>query len=89
MELCNEIWCVIKCSVDGAAFEPEFFKSKQEARNFIKKDAEECMGIYSDYQDFQIVFDLEGMFALIGNKDMSWIWQAFKVTRKIENLCEE
>lgn len=47
------------------------------------------MGIYSDYQDFQIVFDLEGMFALVGNKDMSWIWQAFKVTRKIENLCEE
>ena len=79
MELCD----------DGAAFEPEFFKSEQEARDFIKNDAEGCMATYSDYQDFQIVFDPEGMVALVGNKDMSWTWQGFKVTRKIENLCEE
>lgn len=47
------------------------------------------METYSDYQDFQIAFDPEGMVALVGNKDMSWTWQGFKVTRKIENLCEE
>lgn len=57
MELCDEIWCVIECSVDGAAFEPEFFKSEQAAKDFIKRDAEECMETYSDYQDFQIAFD--------------------------------
>lgn len=85
----NEIWCVIECSVDGAAFEPEFFKSKKEAKDFIRKDAEECMATYSDYPDFQIAFDPEGMIALVGNKDMSWTWQGFEVTRKIENLCEE
>ena len=89
MELCDEIWCVIECSVDGAAFEPEFFKSEQAAKDCIKRDAEECMETYSDYQDFQIAFDPEGMVALVGNKDMSWTWQGFKVTSKIENLCEE
>lgn len=89
MELCDEIWCVIECSVDGAAFEPEFFKSEQAAKDFIKRDAEECMETYSDYQDFQIAFDPEGMVALVDNKDMSWTWQGFKVTSKIENLCEE
>ena len=89
MELCNWIWCVIKCSVEGAAFEPEFFKSEQEAKDFIRKDAEECMATYSDYSDFQIAFDPEGVSALVGNKDMSWTWQGFEVTRKIENLCEE
>ena len=47
------------------------------------------MATYSDYSDFQIAFDPEGMFALVGNKDMSWTWQGFEVTRKIENLCEE
>ena len=47
MELCDEIWCVIECSVDGAAFEPEFFKSEQAAKDFIKRDAEECMETYS------------------------------------------
>lgn len=52
MELCDEIWCVIECSADGAAFEPEFFKSEQAAKDFIKRDAEECMTTYSDYQDF-------------------------------------
>lgn len=89
MELCDEIWCVIECSADGAAFEPEFFKNEQAAKDFIKRDAEECMATYSDYQDFQIAFDPEGMVALVGNKDMSCTWQGFKVTRKIENLCEE
>ena len=47
------------------------------------------MATYSDYSDFQIAFDPEGMSALVGNKDMSWTWQGFEVTRKIENLCEE
>ena len=89
MELCDEIWCVIECSADGAAFEPEFFKSEQAAKDFIKRDVEECMATYSDYQDFQIAFDPEGMVALVVNKDMSWTWQGFIVTRKIENLCEE
>ena len=89
MKLHNEVWCVIECSVDGTAFAPEFFKSEQEVKDFIKKDAEECRTNYSDYPDFQIAFDPEGMSALVGNKDMSWTWQGFEVTRKIENLCEE
>lgn len=45
MELCDEIWCVIECSVDGAAFEPEFFKSEQAAKDFIKK---RCRGVYGN-----------------------------------------
>ena len=89
MELCDEIWCVIECSVDGAAFEPEFFKSEQDAKDLIKKETEKNMENYSNYQDFKIAIDPEGMVALVGNKDMSWTWQGFKVTRKIENLCEE
>lgn len=26
MKLCDEVWCVIECSSDGAAFEPEFLR---------------------------------------------------------------
>jgi len=89
MELCNEIWCVIECSDVGEVFEPEFFKSEEEVMNYIRQDAEECRATYSDYPDFDVFFDEEGLCATVGNSEMSWTWRGFQESRKIENLCEE
>lgn len=79
----NELWCVVECNADGEIFKPDFFKSKEEAIELIKRDANECYEQIMDYSDGDIRIADDGLSASVWTDEYSWVWKAFEVSRDI------
>lgn len=77
------MWCVIECGSEGEIFEPEFFKTRSEAMEYIMDDSEECYAMYSDLPNVQTCYDSNNLEAQVWMDEFSFKWQAFNVTNKL------
>ena len=81
------MWCVIECGSEGEIFEPEFFKTLDDAMEYMENDSQECYAEYSDLPNVQIHYDNIELSAQVWTDEFSFKWQAFEITNKLLKIA--
>lgn len=85
----KEVWCVVQFDSDGGIADPVFFKTKEEAGQYIVDESDRQYTEVEDLPDANCEGDCENdLYCQVWTDKMSWIWKGFQVTDSLNKLIK-
>lgn len=86
----KEVWCVVQFDSDGGIADPVFFKTKEEAGQYIVDESDKQYAEIEALPNANCEGDCENdLYCQVWTDEMSWIWKGFQVTDSIKKLLKE
>ena len=86
----KEVWCVVQFDSDGGIADPVFFKTKEEAGQYIVDESDKQYAEIEALPDANREGDCENdLYCQVWTDEMSWVWKGFQVTDSIKKLLKE